>query len=109
MGSAERRERERQEVRTTILDGARAIMSERGFDGLTMRAVADRIESSAAAIYKHFTDREHLVRELCAHGFYEFNQMLLARPGATTFDPHDPYAALRAIGRGYAEFAINYP
>ncbi len=96
------------EVRTVILDGARAIMNERGFDGLTMRAVADRIEYSPAAIYKHFTDREELVRELCAHDFYAFNQALLARPGAG-FDPRNPLESLRSIGRAYAQFAIQFP
>ncbi len=44
-------------------------MSERGFEGLSMRAAADRIEYSAAALYKHFGDREALVREVCAHDF----------------------------------------
>ena len=109
MGSAERRERERAGVRTAILDAARAIMSERGYDGLTMRGVAARIEYTAAALYKHFTDREELVRELCAHDFYAFAQILRLRPGATRNDPSDPYARLRAIGRGYAEFAMSYP
>jgi len=116
MGSAERRERERVGVRTAILDAARAIMSERGYDGLTMRGVADRIEYTAAAIYKHFKDREELVRELCAHDFYAFAQILRARPGVVALsdggakgDSKDPYARLRAIGRGYTEFAMRYP
>lgn len=109
MGSAERRERERRQTKTAILDAARSIMSERGFEGLTMRAVADRIEYTAAALYKHFSDREDLVRELCAHDFYEFTQALRSRPGALHFDPKDPYAQLRAIAHGYVEFAMGHP
>src|SRR3954469_18483914 len=109
MGSAERRERERLEIRTAILDAARAIMGERGFDGLTMRAVADRIEYTAAALYKHFSDREDLVRELCATDFYNFALSLRSQPGALQVDPNDPYAQLRAIGHGYAAFAMSHP
>ena len=107
MGSVERRERERQEVRGAILGAARTIMSERGYEGLTMRAVADRIEYSAAAIYKHFADREDLVRALCECDFYAFAQELQQRSGAKA--PATPLDRLRAIGHSYAEFAIEYP
>ncbi len=107
MGSAERREREKQGVRQVILDGARSIMSERGYEGLTMRAVADRIEYSPAAIYKHFADREDLVRALCACDFYDFAQVLLARGDRPKTD--DPLEPMRAMGHAYVEFARNFP
>src|SRR5690242_18028799 len=110
MGSAERRERERAELQTQILDAARAIMVERGFEGLTMRAVADRVEYSAAALYKHFADREELVRALCARDFYAFGQEMNTRAGAVANDPKaDPLDRLRAIGQSYAEFALSHP
>jgi AcrR family transcriptional regulator len=109
MGSTERREREKQALQTQILDATRAILSERGYEGLTMRAVADRVEYSAAALYKHFTDREELVRALCARDFYAFAQVLNARPGAALDADADPIDRLRGIGRSYAEFAIQHP
>ena len=34
-----------------------------------MREIAKRIEYSATALYKHFVDKEALVRELCRHDF----------------------------------------
>jgi len=108
MGSAERRGREKEALQTQILDATREILSERGYEGLTMRAVADRVEYSAAALYKHFADREELVRALCARDFYAFAQVLNSRPGAN--DPKmDPVDRLRDIGRSYAEFAIHHP
>jgi len=109
MGSSERRERERQALQTQILDATRAILSERGYDGLTMRAVADRVEYSVAALYKHFADREELVRALCARDFYAFAQMLNARPEAKLAAQAAPIDRLRAIGLSYAEFAIQHP
>lgn len=110
MGSAERRGREREALQTQILDATREILSERGYEGLTMRAVADRVEYSAAALYKHFADREELVRALCARDFYAFAQVLNARAGAATSKAKDdPLERLRGIARSYAEFAIQHP
>ena len=109
MGSVERRERERQELQTQILDATRAILSERGYEGLTMRAVADRVEYSAAALYKHFADREELVRALCARDFYAFTQVLSSRPGASLQGDAEPMERLRQIAHAYAEFAIQHP
>jgi AcrR family transcriptional regulator len=44
LGTAERRERERQELRTHILDAARELFAQHGYDAVTMRGIADRIE-----------------------------------------------------------------
>ena len=109
MGSVERRERERQETRGAILDAARSILGERGYDGLTMRAVADRIEYTPAALYKHFTDREQLVRELCVNDFFGFNKIVRERGGSTKLDSKAPHGVLRALGHAYAEFAMRFP
>ena len=69
MGTAERRERERQELRVRILDAARELFAEQGYDAVTMREIADRIEYSPTAIYFHFKDKEALLRELCDTDF----------------------------------------
>jgi AcrR family transcriptional regulator len=104
MGSAERREREREAMRASILNATRAILTEQGYDALTMRAVAERIEYSPAALYKHFTDKDALVRALCAHDFYVFAQTILdAKPAP------DPMDRLRALHRAYVKFAITHP
>ncbi len=69
MGTKERREREREELRTRILDAARELFAEEGYEAVTMRRIADRIEYSPTAIYFHFRDKEALMRELCDHDF----------------------------------------
>jgi AcrR family transcriptional regulator len=107
MGSAERRERERQAMQTAIFDATRAIVSQKGYEGLTMRAVADRIEYSVAALYKHFADREELIRALCEHDFYTFSRMLAEKRGREAGS--DVIEQLRALGRDYAEFALEHP
>jgi len=109
MGSIERRERERAETRVAILDAARTILNNRGYEGLTMRAVADEIEYTPAAIYKHFADREQLVRELCANDFLGFNKIVREQQAASLQTAKDPYDVLRQLAQVYAKFALEYP
>ena len=65
MGTIERREREKQELRTGS-STRRASSSPSGYEAVTMRKIAERIEYSPTAIYFHFKDKEALIRELCA-------------------------------------------
>jgi AcrR family transcriptional regulator len=104
LGPRERREREREEIRTRILDAARELFANEGVESVTMRRIADRIEYSPTAIYFHFRDKESLLAELCdcdfrsfAHGFTVIAQI------------PDPVERLRAAGRSYVEFGLLNP
>jgi AcrR family transcriptional regulator len=104
LGPKERREREREEIRTRILDAARELFANEGVESVTMRRIADRIEYSPTAIYFHFRDKEALLAELCdcdfrsfAHGFIEIAQIA------------DPVERLRAAGRAYVSFGLSNP
>jgi AcrR family transcriptional regulator len=104
LGTAERRERERQELRTRILDAARELFAEQGYDAVTMRGIADRIEYSPTAIYFHFKDKQALLRELCDTDF-----ATLAQKFRTIAAIADPIERLRQIGRVYTSFGLEYP
>src|ERR1700739_1339574 len=104
MGIEERRQRERDEVREKILDGARELFVECGYEGVTMRKVAERIEYSPTTIYLYFADKETLFRELCSADFRKLaasfqNVALIA----------DPVERLRACARAYIQFAMEHP
>jgi AcrR family transcriptional regulator len=104
MGSAERRTRERAETRERILEAAREMFVELGYEATTMRAIADRIEYTPTAIYHHFRNKEALLSELCAQDF---------RALATAFHRigriEDPVERLRRAGRAYVEFGLEHP
>jgi AcrR family transcriptional regulator len=104
MGSAERRTRERAETRERILEAAREMFVELGYEATTMRAIADRIEYTPTAIYHHFRNKEALLSELCAQDF---------RALATAFHRigriEDPVERLRRAGRTYVEFGLEHP
>lgn len=104
MGPSERRQREREEIRTRILDAARELFISEGYDAVTMRRIAERIEYSPTAIYFHFKDKEALMGELCAVDFYT-----LAMQFTKIAKVEDPVERLRRIGHAYAEFAAEYP
>ena len=65
MGVAERRAREKTQLRQEILDAAREIFATEGYEALTMRRVAEKIEYSPTAIYLHFKDKAELVQAIC--------------------------------------------
>lgn len=104
MGVKERRERVKSETRDKILDAARELFISHGYEGVTMRKVAEKIEYSPTAIYVHFADKEDLFHQLCNEDFGR-----LAEVFQSSAMPLDPLERLREIGRLYVEFGLRYP
>ncbi len=104
MGTAERRRREKQEMRHLILDAARELFVSEGYEAVTMRKIAERIEYSPTAIYAYFADKASLVRELCEQDF-----LSLAQSFARIMAIADPIARLKACGAAYVQFALDFP
>jgi AcrR family transcriptional regulator len=69
MGSKERILRQKEETRTNILKAARSIVKEEGWQGLSMRKIADKIEYTAPIIYEYFSNKEAILQELTCKGF----------------------------------------
>jgi len=104
MGTTERRERQKAELREHILSAASRIIADEGFDALTMRKIADAIEYSPATLYLHFASRDEIALELVRAGFAE-----LVRGMAPAAALADPLERVRAIGRAYLAFAEAHP
>lgn len=60
MGTSQRRDREREARRRSILDAARVVFREKGIAGATMDDVAQRAELSKGALYLYFASRDDL-------------------------------------------------
>lgn len=69
MGIRERREREKAELRRTIIHTASQLVSQEGHQNLTIRKLARAIEYSPRTIYLYFEDKEHLLQEVVEEGF----------------------------------------
>lgn len=105
MGIAERREREKEALRTRIVEAARDIVSESGLDALSMRSIAERIEYSPGTIYLYFRDKEALLREVIQAGFERIGEYIETELGAV--GAANPVAQHRALGRAYVRFALE--
>jgi AcrR family transcriptional regulator len=106
MGIAERREREREALRTRIVEAARDIVSGEGLDALSMRAIAERIEYSPATLYLYFRDKDEILREVVAEGFRRLGEESRGQLARLPADA-DPAESHRSLGRAYARFALE--
>jgi len=104
MGVKERREREKSETRDKILDAARELFITEGFEGVSMRKVAEKIEYSPTAIYVHFADKQELFRELCHQDYARLAEVFQSSVIST-----DPIERLKQIGAIYIDFGTQYP
>jgi AcrR family transcriptional regulator len=100
----ERRNRELQETREKILDAARDMFALEGFDAVTMRAIAERIEYTPTAIYHHFRNKHALLSEICMRDF-----QTLARHFNASVATSDPVLRILAVGEAYLHFAEKHP
>src|SRR6266516_5471670 len=105
MGIKERRDRERQQMKQAILAAARARSAQEGWQAVTIRKVADRIEYSPPMIYEHFENKDAILLELMREGF----RLLLAEIQTTNTAIGAPTARVMRIAVAYWEFAWKYP
>ena len=102
MGITERKEREKAEVRKMILDAAMELFIKEGYDGVSIRKIADKIEYSPGSIYTYFEDKDSIFYELHLEGFESLYQKQLSAQSI-----NDPRERLIAHGRAYIEFALE--
>ncbi len=87
-----------------ILDHARDLFIEKGLHAVTMRAVASRTGITPMAIYRHFSNRDAMLRAIIAKGheiFMHYLQRSLAEPTA--------WDRLTCAGDQYLDFALENP
>lgn len=106
MAIAERREREKEALRTRIVEAARDIISEAGLDALSMRSIAERIEYSPGTIYLYFRDKEALLGEVIKAGFERMGEYIAEELSAAGVEANAARQH-RALGRAYARFALE--
>ncbi len=108
MGIKERQERDREAVRRSILDAARELFMAEGFQHVSIRKIAERIEYSPAAIYGYFPSKDDIFFALAEEGL-----RLLGDPAAVQSDPRykdaPPLERVRAMFWLLYEFSREQP
>ena len=106
MGLKERQERDREAVSRSILDAASELFVTHGYQEVSIRKIAEKIEYSPAAIYSYFPSKDDIFFALAEEGF----RLLFsygASPRATV--EGDPVDAIRAMFWRYYEFSKEHP
>lgn len=100
MSIAERKQEEKLEMHKRILNGARKVFLEKGYEQTSMRNIASEINYSPGIIYFHFKDKSEVFLELHKEGF----RLLLSQ--LKVLDTvADPFERLKAVGRVFIQFA----
>ena len=102
MGISDRKEREKAEMKKMILDAAMDLFIHEGYNGISLRKIADKIEYSPGSIYNYFEDKDSIFYALHVEGFGLLYQKQLSIQDIT-----DPRERLIKHGRVYIEFALE--
>ena len=105
MGVQERRAREKKELRQEILDAARDLFVREGFENVSMRKIAEKIEYSPTTIYLYFHDKSDLLDSICEETFAR----LVRKQSALDQTVEDPVERLEKGLRAYIEFGLRHP
>jgi|TARA_R110002124_G_scaffold86399_2_gene223437 AcrR family transcriptional regulator len=91
--------------RAEILAAAEQIFVEHGYEGATIRKIADQVGLSSTALYMHFADKQAILHEICRESFENLtalNQAVMAEPG-------EPEARIRRMMEAYVAFGFANP
>jgi AcrR family transcriptional regulator len=102
MASKERILRLKDETKANILAASIDIAKEEGWQALSMRKIADKIEYTAPIIYEYFDNKEAILKELTRQGYVKLGRLLEAAQKEST----DPSRQLEAMWLAYWNFAF---
>lgn len=91
--------------RAEILAAAERIFVEQGYEGATIRKIADEVGLSSTALYMHFSEKSEILLEICRQAFealLEANQTIVAEAAA-------PEERLRRMMQAYVDFGFANP
>jgi AcrR family transcriptional regulator len=102
MTISNRKERQKEELKGKILQAARELFMQKGFEDTSIRNIAEKIEYSPTTIYLYFKDKDDIFFALHSEGFALLNQYF--KPLAHVANP---FERLKAISKAYITFAME--
>jgi len=106
MGVAERKAREKRKLKRQILDAARELFVREGYESVSMRKIANKIEYSPATIYTYFKDKGEILDCLCEETFRKLSEEKMPTVHKMMGDP------LQVLKKGmetYIRFGLDHP
>lgn len=103
--SAERRANQRIRLRDEIVAVAEEQLMAKGYAGFSLREVAEGTGYTATTMYRHFRDKDDLLRAVLERWFARFAESLAAADRGAP----DPTSRLLAMAAAYLRFAREHP
>jgi AcrR family transcriptional regulator len=104
MGISERKEKQKAELKQLILEASVKLFSEHGYDGFSMRKIAEMIEYSPTTVYLYFKDKNEILFDLHEIGFRKFEE-----PNRDLLTIKNPLLRLHKMGENYIKFGLENP
>lgn len=99
-------------LREALVDAGLALARAEGPEAVVLRAASRAAAVSHNAAYRHFADRDELLRAVCERCMSRLALVMEQRMDALPVDP-DPvgtaWARINAVGQAYLEFATTEP
>jgi AcrR family transcriptional regulator len=105
MGVKERKARQKTNLRQEILAAASELFVKEGYENVSMRRIAEKIEYSPTTIYLYFRDKAELLEQLCNDTF----SRLIAQFSNIFDQPGDPVLRLTRVLTAYIQFGLDNP
>ncbi|MFI5912310.1 TetR/AcrR family transcriptional regulator [Dactylosporangium sp. NPDC051541] len=110
MTSEGRRERDRAVRERLIIAAARELAETQGWEAVTTRRLAERVEYSQPVLYSHFKSKDAIMAAVAIEGFADLaSELVEARNGADTGRNRAALDALTAVATAYLDFAERRP
>lgn len=103
MGLVERRQRQKEEVRNSILTAAWEQVLAEGWPSLSIRKIADAIEYSVPVVYSHFDSKDEILLAFTRQGFAR----LIEQIKQSALCDKEPAERLEGIAQTYWQFAFE--
>ncbi len=91
--------------RAEILAAAERIFLAEGYEGATIRKIADEVGVSSTALYMHFKDKDEILLEICTGAI----EQLLSINSEISAEPIDSVARVRRMLEAYIHFGLSHP
>ena len=104
MGIVTRKEKQKQEIRSLILEESMKLFVEEGFSKVSVRKIAERIQYSPTTLYLYFKDKNEILFYCCESGFKK-----MLEQNITLGLISDPIERLLQMGVNYLNFGLENP
>lgn len=91
--------------RAEILAAAERIFVAEGYEGATIRKIADEVGVSSTALYMHFKDKDQILLEICI----ETIEQMLDSNTEIAARPIDSVSRVRLMLEAYVRFGFEHP